>query len=86
MRNLRNKLVYYLAGFLARIPVEDNQVAEGATHHAAGETANAEHRPAWVRDELLERILDKYEIDSETAASDLDALLAELKQMGVVEE
>ncbi len=39
-----------------------------------------------TRDELLDRILDKYEIDSETAASDLDAVLAELKQMGVVEE
>lgn len=38
------------------------------------------------RGELLTRILDRYETDEKTAAADLDVLLAELKQMGIVEE
>ena len=38
------------------------------------------------RDDLLSRILDRYDTDEKTAAADLDALLAELKQMEVIEE
>ena len=37
------------------------------------------------RDDLLSRILDRYDTDEKTAAADLDALLAELKQMEVIE-
>ena len=36
--------------------------------------------------ELLEQILNVYEIDEITAAADLDALLADLKSLGVIEE
>ncbi len=38
------------------------------------------------RDELLARILDRYEVEEKTAAADLDALLAEMKRMGIIEE
>ena len=38
------------------------------------------------RDELLTAILDRYQIDEQTAASDLDGLLAKLRQLGVIEE
>lgn len=38
------------------------------------------------RDELLARILDRYEVEEKTAATDLDALLAEMKRMGIIEE
>ena len=37
------------------------------------------------RDELLTRILDEYDIDEKTAASDLDSMLKEMKQMGIIE-
>lgn len=37
-------------------------------------------------DELLARILDRYEVEEKTAAADLDALLAEMKRMGIIEE
>lgn len=39
-----------------------------------------------TRDDLLSEILAHYSIDEETAAADLDAALAELKQMRVIEE
>ena len=39
-----------------------------------------------TRDELLAEILAHYSIDEETAAADLDAALAEMKQMKVIEE
>lgn len=38
------------------------------------------------RRELLTRILNRYETDEKTASADLDALLVELKQMGIIEE
>ena len=38
------------------------------------------------RDELLARILDRYEVEEKTAAAELDALLAEMKRMGIIEE
>lgn len=38
------------------------------------------------RDELLARILDRYEVEEKTAAADLDALLAEMKRMRIIEE
>ena len=38
------------------------------------------------RDEVLARILDRYEVEEKTAAADLDALLAEMKRMGIIEE
>ena len=38
------------------------------------------------RDELLARILDRYEVEEKTAAADLDAVLAEMKRMGIIEE
>ena len=38
------------------------------------------------RDELLTAILGRYQIDPETAAADLDRLLAKLKEFGVIEE
>ena len=37
-------------------------------------------------DELLTAILDRYQIDEQTAASDLDGLLAKFRQLGVIEE
>ena len=39
-----------------------------------------------ARDELLARILDRYEVEEKTAAADLDALLAEMKRRGILEE
>lgn len=39
-----------------------------------------------TRDGLLKEVLDAYEIDGATAAADLDALLADLKQLGVIQE
>lgn len=39
-----------------------------------------------TRDGLLAEILAHYAIDEETAAADLDAALAEMKQMRVIEE
>lgn len=39
-----------------------------------------------TRDELLQEILNAYEVDLETASEDLDALLAELGQLGVIED
>jgi hypothetical protein len=38
-----------------------------------------------TRDGLLAEILAQYAIDEETAAADLDAVLAQLKQMGIIE-
>ena len=39
-----------------------------------------------TREELLTRILNRYDIDEKTAAADLDSLLAKLKKMGLIEE
>lgn len=39
-----------------------------------------------TRDRLLAEILAQYAIDKETAAADLDAVLAQLKQVGIIEE
>ncbi len=39
-----------------------------------------------TRDELLAGILEAYDVDAETAASDLDRLLDELKRLGVTED
>ncbi len=39
-----------------------------------------------TRDGLLKEILSHYDVDEETAASDLDAVLAQLKQLSVIEE
>lgn len=39
-----------------------------------------------TRDGLLAEILASYEVDEETAAADLDATLAQLRQMQVIEE
>ena len=39
-----------------------------------------------TRDGLLAEILAQYAIDKETAAADLDAALAQMKQMGIIEE
>ena len=38
------------------------------------------------KEELLSEILDVYDIDEETAAADLEGLLNELLQLGVIEE
>ncbi len=37
------------------------------------------------RDELLARILDRYDIDRQTAAADLDKLLADMEKAGILE-
>lgn len=39
-----------------------------------------------TRDGLLAEILAQYEIDEGTAAADLDAALANLEQLGIIEE
>lgn len=39
-----------------------------------------------TRDGLLKEMLDEYETDEATAAAALDALLAEMKQMGIIQE
>ena len=38
------------------------------------------------RDDLLEAILNEFEVEREVAAADLDALLAKLREYGVIEE
>ncbi len=39
-----------------------------------------------TRDGLLKEMLDEYATDEATAAAALDALLAEMKQMGIIQE
>ena len=39
-----------------------------------------------TREELLAAILERYQVDPEKAASDLDMLLAKLKEFDVIEE
>jgi hypothetical protein len=39
-----------------------------------------------TREELLAAILERYQIDPETAARDLDGLLEKLKSFDVIEE
>lgn len=39
-----------------------------------------------TRDGLLKEMLDEYATDEATAAAVLDALLAEMKQMGIIQE
>lgn len=38
------------------------------------------------RDDLLKAILDEFEVEKTVAAADLDALLATLKEYGVIED
>ena len=38
------------------------------------------------RDDLLRAILDEFEVEKAVASADLDALLATLKEFGVIEE
>ncbi len=38
------------------------------------------------RDALLEAILQEYDVDRETAAADLDGLLARFRELGIVED
>ena len=38
------------------------------------------------REDLLAAVTDKFEVDEETAAKDLDALLEKLKEFGVIED
>lgn len=38
-----------------------------------------------TREELAERIMSEYEVDADTAYGDLDAFLAELKQLDLLE-
>ncbi|MBR4812564.1 MAG: PqqD family protein [Lachnospiraceae bacterium] len=38
------------------------------------------------KDDILEAMLNEYEVDRETATADLDALLAKLSGYGVIEE
>ena len=39
-----------------------------------------------TRSDLLSEVLVQYRIDEDTAAADLDAVLADMKQMGIIEE
>ena len=39
-----------------------------------------------TRRDLLSEILVQYSIDEDTAAADLDAVLADMKQMGIIEK
>ncbi len=39
-----------------------------------------------TRDDLMNAILDEYDVDQETAAKDLDSLLTKFREYGIIEE
>ena len=39
-----------------------------------------------TKEELLEKILSRYEIDEATASADLDEFIGKAKQIGIIEE